>query len=254
MVDAPIVLPEAFWELRRGLPRQGPGDDSSTRRAFRALGRLPERPRVADIGCGPGMQTLELARLTRGTITAVDLFPEFLEELRRRAEREGLAERIETLQGDMAALPFPEGSIDLFWSEGAVYLMGFEAALSAWRPMLRPGGALVCSEASWLREDAPEEPVRFWKENYPAMGSSETNTARAVRAGYEVVVTFPLPAESWWTHYYTPIEERLPGLRRRYADDPESLAALDAEVEEIELHRRFGRYYGYVFYVMRRAD
>ena len=34
-------------------------------------------------------------------------------------------------EADMADPPFPDGSFDLVWSEGAVYLMGFDAALRA---------------------------------------------------------------------------------------------------------------------------
>ena len=50
-----------FFEIHQGLPREGPGDFDSTRRALALLGGLPERPRILDIGCGPGMQTnLEL--------------------------------------------------------------------------------------------------------------------------------------------------------------------------------------------------
>lgn len=57
-------LPEIFWEVHSGLPREGPGDNKSTRKAYMMLGDLPENPRILDIGCGPGMQTVELAKLS----------------------------------------------------------------------------------------------------------------------------------------------------------------------------------------------
>ncbi len=53
-----------FIELYCSLPRGGPGDNVSTRRAFEMLEHLPDEPRILDLGCGPGMQTLELARLS----------------------------------------------------------------------------------------------------------------------------------------------------------------------------------------------
>ena len=53
------VLPAAN---PRALPQQGPGSDASTLRALRMLGELPDAPRVLDLGCGPGRQTLALAR------------------------------------------------------------------------------------------------------------------------------------------------------------------------------------------------
>jgi len=247
-------LPPVFWELHRGLPRQGPGEDVHTRRAFAALGRLPAQPRIVDVGCGPGMQTLELARLSRGRVTAVDNHEPFLRELQERAAQAGLSGHITPCGGDMLRLPFGEGSVDLFWSEGAIYIAGFEAGLRAWRPMLRAGGFAVVTEATWLAKDPPEWLARFWAEGYPAMASAEENVHRAEAAGYRLIERFALPPEAWWTHYYTRLEARLPDLRRRHAHDPEALAALDAEAEEIELFRRYSDYYGYVFYVLQRTS
>jgi len=68
-------LPEIFWEIHNGLPRAGPGDNDSTRRAYLMLKDLPENPRIIDIGCGPGMQTIELERLLtdKGYLVVSDL-------------------------------------------------------------------------------------------------------------------------------------------------------------------------------------
>jgi SAM-dependent methyltransferase len=247
-------MPAVFWELHRGLLRQGPGDDAHTRRAFQALKALPDPPRIVDVGCGPGMQTLELARLSGSSVIAVDKHEPFLEELRNHAERRGLAGLIETRVGDMRALPFAPDSVDLFWSEGAIYIMGFESGLKTWRPMLRRGGCVAVTEATWIKSDPPEPVVRFWAENYPDITTAEGNVRRAEACGYGLLDHFVLPPEAWWTHYYTPIEERLPEMRRRYAHDSEAMAILDAEAEEIDLFRRYSNCYGYVFYVLQRQD
>lgn len=106
---------EAFWTLHDGLPRQGPGDRDSTLRALALMSELPSAPAILDIGCGPGMQTLDLAR---AAITAVDTHLEFLAELERRAEAAGLAARIVTRRASMTALPFAEASFDAVWCEG----------------------------------------------------------------------------------------------------------------------------------------
>ena len=86
------------------------------------------------------------------------------------------------------------------------------------------------------------------------MGTAEENVRRARAAGYRPIESFALPPEALWTHYYVPLEARLPELRRRHANDPEALAALDSEAEEIELFRRYANYYGYVFYVLQRDE
>ena len=88
---------EYFYELYTGLPRGGPGDNESTRKAFNCMEDLPAEPLILDIGCGPGMQTLELARLSGGKIIALDNHQGFLDKLIEDAKRENLEDQIEIL-------------------------------------------------------------------------------------------------------------------------------------------------------------
>ena len=90
-----------FVELYGGLPRAGPGDDASTRRAFGMMEDLTAEPLILDIGCGPGMQTLELLRLTGGKVVALDLLPQMISRVRDAAGRAGFSDRLETVQADM---------------------------------------------------------------------------------------------------------------------------------------------------------
>jgi SAM-dependent methyltransferase len=249
-----ILSSEIFWELHRGLPRQGPGDNPFTRRALRAAGPLPPEPVVVDLGCGPGMQTRELARVLGSRVIGIDNHAPFLAELKALSEQEGIGDLVETREADMAELPFEPGSIDLIWSEGALYILGFKRGLTLWRPLLRPRGAVAVTEAAWLKPGAPAEIRQYWDQGYPAMVSREENVGKAERCGYRVLEHFALPAEAWWTHYYTPIESRLPEFRRRYAGNREAEAVLDAEALEIDLFRKYHDYYGYVFYVLRWED
>lgn len=55
------ALHNAFFALHHGLPRQGPGSDATSRRLLALAGPLPARPRVLDLGCGPGRSALLLA-------------------------------------------------------------------------------------------------------------------------------------------------------------------------------------------------
>jgi len=67
-----------FVELYSSLPRGGPGDNASTRKAFQMMEHLPCDARILDLGCGPGMQTLELLRLSPGVVVAFDLLPQMI--------------------------------------------------------------------------------------------------------------------------------------------------------------------------------
>ena len=128
-------LPKFFWKLHNGLPREGPGDNESTKKAYQMLEALPKNPRILDIGCGPGMQTIELAKLSNGRIDALDNHQPFLEQLKRRAEEEGLSEKINAVNGDMFALEYDENSFDLIWCEGAIFVIGFEKGLREWKKL-----------------------------------------------------------------------------------------------------------------------
>ena len=86
-----------FVELFGTLPRAGPGDNASTRRAFETMEHLPCEPRILDIGCGPGVQTVELLRLSGGSVVALDLLPHMISRARQAAEDAGFADRLETV-------------------------------------------------------------------------------------------------------------------------------------------------------------
>jgi serine/threonine-protein kinase HipA len=141
------------------------------------------------------------------------------------------------------------GSIDLIWSEGAAYILGFEESLTRWGTLLKPGGLMGVSECSWLADCPPEEPRAFWRLAYPTMGTIDQNCRRAENAGLTVLDTFVLPESAWWADYYTPLLARMALLRP--TADASLTALLDETEREIDLFRRFGHCYGYVFYVLR---
>lgn len=245
---------DIFFDIHKDLPREGPGDSASTLRAFSLLKDLPPSPPILDIGCGPGMQTLDLARATDGKIIAVDTHQPFLDQLQQRAQAEGLAGRISMLNQSMFALEFEKQSFDLLWSEGAIYIIGFETGLRAWRPLIKPGGYVAVTEISWLKPNPPEEVYSYWTAEYPGMRGVAENLKSVRAAGYRVIDHFTLPPSSWWTDYYTPIEARLPGLREKYQGNAEAKEWLDATQKECDIYRKYSDWYGYVFYVMQVDD
>ncbi|HXE71067.1 MAG TPA: class I SAM-dependent methyltransferase [Candidatus Nitrosotenuis sp.] len=245
---------ELYLQIRLGLPRDAPGDDASTLRALRMLGPLPPAPRILDLACGPGPQTVLLARETGGHVIAVDLHRPYLEALRRRLRQEGLEDRVQVLQAQVTELNFSNLPVDLIWAEGPAHVLGLRVALLQWRDWLKPRGGLATSELSWLRPDPPEEVRAFWCERQPGgVRTLEENLAMMDEAGYQVVGHFVLPPSSWWDEYYGPLERRLREARRQVQDRPDLLWTLDEGLAEIELYRRHGDSYGYVFYVLRKA-
>lgn len=242
---------EIFLDVQRGLPRQGPGSDESTLKALSYCDELPYNPAVLDIGCGPGMQTIALAKTLDGKITALDLLPEYLDQLKERAVREGVSEHINIQKGDMDELPYEPASFDLIWAEGSAYCMGFGNALQSWKPFLKPGGYLALSELVWLSSDLPLEVYEFFRDEYALMTDIASNLDMINSAGYEIKAHFTLPGADWWDHYYTPLESKLPSLYEKYKGDDEAIGVIDMTAREIDMRKRFHEYYGYEFFIAR---
>ncbi|MGE7384655.1 GNAT family N-acetyltransferase [Streptomyces sp. NPDC004126] len=242
----------AFMELHRGLPRQTPGSDDSTRHLLSLCGPLPERPRVLDLGCGPGRSALLLAAEAGGAglaeVTAVDLYEPFLDELRAAASARGLDGRVRTVRADMGELPsegFEDGSFDLVWAEGSAYILGFDRALAEWKRLLAPGGRLVLTECEWTAEEPSAGARAFWDPQYP-LRSTARNTAAAQAAGYRVLGT-RLQPDSDWAEYYGPLGER---VRAAVPASPAAEAALGYVREELAVRERHGHEYGYTGFVL----
>ncbi|MCH5375465.1 MAG: class I SAM-dependent methyltransferase [Planctomycetes bacterium] len=245
--DAQMELLFSFFE---GVQRKGPGSEASTLKALSLLDGLPPTPRIVDFGCGAGLASLVLARATQGIVTAVDIHLSYLQQLDAAAARDGLTDRIRTVQADMTDPPFPDGSFDLIWSEGAIHIVGFEQGLKGWRRLLRTGGFVVCTEISWLCETPPGKVVDFFKNEYPAMTDIEGNLATLRAAGFEPVDHFVLPPEDW-ENYYGPLQEQLAVFRSDKSGNTEAQAFADSLQQEIDIRKECSDSYGYVFYLGR---
>ena len=123
------------------MKRQGPGRPNVTLKALSFIDNLTEKSLIADIGCGTGGQTMVLAGHIPGQITGLDLFPDFIDIFNRNAKQSGLQDRVKGIVGSMDNLPFQNEELDLIWSEGGIYNIGFERGLNEWRRYLKCNGA-----------------------------------------------------------------------------------------------------------------
>lgn len=249
MSDSETDYTQAMSDLYGGLDRLGPGDEAFALDLLASLPLSSPHPRIADLGCGTGAGSLLLARHFKAPVLAVEQMPGFLETLAARAEAEGLSDLVQPIEADMGALDWPDGSIDLLWSEGAAYNLTFRGALERWRRLLARDGIAAISEMSWFSDARPEPAAAFWAREYPAMASEAENCKSARENGFSVVEMRRLPDSAWWDNYYRPLEARMADLQ---PDATGVLAEVIAETRrEIDLFREFSSAYGYTFYVLK---
>jgi len=241
---------QLFLEVYGTLPRAGPGGDEHT---IRALGLVPgpAPDAVLDLGCGPGAQTVALASaLPHARFVAVDVLPAMVEEANRRFIAAGFGDRVVAVEGDMAAPPAAPGSQDLIWCEGAIYNLGVTEALRAWRTLLKPEGSIAFTEPVWLVGSPPKEIHDWWSSEYPAISDAAGVESRIEAASYRTVASFVLPSSAWWDEYYSPMQQRIAGLRERLPADPIAAEVAAAAEAEIDYRQRFSDCYSYEFFIV----
>lgn len=242
---------EYFLEIFGRLPRAGPGSHETTQRAYELMSGVPKSPRILDIGCGPGVQTVDLLKISGGQVLALDFLPLMIERTKSNAEQAGVSERLEVLEQDMRQMDFPPASFDVVWSEGAIYNLGFENGLRKIKNFVRPGGHIAVSEAVWLKSNPPVPVVEFWKQ-YPEIDTIENKLAVIRRLGYTSEGHFVLPQNTWTTDYYDPMEILVAEKSKEWAGIPQGLEVIEEARHEIEIYRKYSDHYGYAFFVMKR--
>ena len=239
-------------EYFSNLERQGPGSPEVTIKALSFVENLSDDSLIADIGCGTGGQTMVLAKSVPGRIIGIDLFPTFINIFNENANKLNLKKKVNGIIGSMDDLTFKNDELDLIWSEGAIYNIGFERGLNEWRIFLKKGGYIAVSEASWFTEDRPKEINDFWCDAYPEIDTIPNKVAQLVKAGYVPVATFILPENCWTEHFFAPQVKAQEIFRKKYSGNLSAENLLNYMIHEKYLYDKYKEYYGYVFYIGRK--
>lgn len=201
-----------------------------TQKAFRMLPEM-NKPYILDIGCGSGVPTMELARLTNGQVVGIDIDQTLLDKLNSKIKEAGLSHRIKTVRCTISEINFREKSFDIIWAEGSIWVIGFRKGLKEWKRFLKPGGYLVIHD-----EVKDIHKKRKQISNY----------------GYELLDFFTLSEDVWWTEYYEPLEKHIIDLRIKYANEHEDIQELKKEQQEIDMFKKNPELFKSVFYILRR--
>lgn len=231
------------------LERQGPGSPEITIKALGFIENLTERSRIADIGCGTGSQTITLAKHVQGTVSGLDLFPDFIDIFNRNIKRADLQNRVKGIVGSMENLPFGNEELDLIWSEGAIYNIGFQRGLDEWRTYLKAGGYIAVTEVSWFTAERPTEINDFWMDAYPEIDTIPNKVGQMQKAGYIPVASFILPENCWTEHFYAPQAKAQENFLQKHAGNTTVEEFIANQRHETQLYYKYKEFYGYVFYI-----
>lgn len=246
---------ELLVDLHKNHERQGPGGRKELEKAL-DLANLNNSNclKIADIGCGTGVSSLALAEILNCKITAIDFLSDFINILTSTAKKRGQLEKISPIVCSMDNLSFEKEELDLIWSEGAIYNMGFENGLKYWKQFLKPFGTICVSEITWLTDKRPQEINNYWNEAYPEIGTAGDKLRTIERCGYSPIGYFVLPEECWENHYYKPIERDFDSFLDRHQGNHMAKELVNCEIQEIKLYRKYKEFFSYGFYIAEKVS
>lgn len=139
------------------LERDNREDEEAPSRALTAMDLAPSAV-VADIGAGSGYYTFRISpKVPLGRVMAVDIQPEMLEFVKKRASELGIANVVPHL-GTISDVNLPENSIDAALMVDAYHEFSHPSEmLASLFHALKPGGRIFLIE---YRAEDPEVPIK----------------------------------------------------------------------------------------------
>lgn len=203
-----------------------------TRKAFELLPKY-DNPRILDVGCGAGIPTMELAKLSGGHITGIDIDRSSLERFRKKVRETGLVDKIGIIEKSLFALDFPDESFDIIWAEGSISAIGFEEGLKQWHRFLKLHGFLV------IHDDISDTKKKLKLiSNY----------------NYRLISRFKISHREWWLKYYAPLEKLIKEFHNNYLNDYKLINALNEDQVEIDRLKSNPTLFGSIFYTIRKEE
>ena len=186
-----------------------------TRMAFESIPKM-DHPRILDIGYGTGIPMLEIAKLSDGEVTGIDIDQKALDRLNRKIQQERLSDRVKVINRSVYDTKFEDERFDLILEEGVIHLLDLKRTLTECSRILKLNGFMVTGEATnWANRKLKYFP----------------------KFGFKLIKQIPWESECWWTEYYAPLEEKINQLRSQY-DDLDDIEEIQRHLMEIDMIKK----------------
>ncbi|HLZ64020.1 MAG TPA: class I SAM-dependent methyltransferase [Ktedonosporobacter sp.] len=139
-----------------GIRSSGPQIEDWRKQAAQLTSGLPDGAAVLEVAPGPGYFSIEMARLGRFHVTALDISHTFVEIASENARQAGVS--VNFRQGDASNMPFSAGSFDLIICQAAFKNFSRPGqAIDEMYRVLRDGGTAIIQD---MWKDASDADIR----------------------------------------------------------------------------------------------
>ncbi len=185
-----------------------------TRKAFSLLPSMTY-PKILDIGCGTGQSSIELLKLSNGSIIGIDIDKKALDILKKKIKEQNLLKKIIVMNYNLLDNNFMKESFDIIWAEGVIHIIGFEKSFKVCYKLLKNNGFFVLHES---------------------IKKLEKNKVCIEKNGFRLYDYFTLPEGFWWTDYYKPLEEIIKNINEANLrkEDLKKVKHLKSEIEIVK--------------------
>ncbi|MFW9819906.1 MAG: class I SAM-dependent methyltransferase [Candidatus Thorarchaeota archaeon] len=201
------------------------------RKVFEIIPKL-DNPRILDIGCGTGLPTLELVKLTNGEITGIDIDQVALNKLENKINEKGFSDRIKIFNRSVYDTKFEDEMFDIICDMGVIHLLDLKRALNECNRLLKIDGYLISGEATnWANRKLKHFP----------------------KFGFKLINQIPWAEQCWWKEYYAPLEKKIDVLRKKY-DNIDNIKQIKQIINEIEMVKKNPTGFDCTTYILQKIN
>ena len=201
-----------------------------TRKAFRAIPKIDD-PVILDIGCGTGVPTLEITKLTNCKIHAIDSDKECLAWLKEKITRLNLSDKITVIHGSVLKTKLQEDYYDIILAEGILNITGFDRGLKHFSKYLKTNGYFMIHDDYYGKD----KKLRIIDKYH-----------------YELVESFNMDEKTWWDDYYSCLEAEIERFEKKCDTHQQSKKIFSQEKSEIEWYKKEPSRFRSTYYILKK--